>query len=351
MGETKKEINKVMSGKQRIDAALKGEWPDKTPVMLHNFLMAAKEYGVSMKTYREDPETIAKAHIHAIEKYGLDGALIDIDTATLAGAVGVPVDFPENDAARVHEPAISSLEMVKDLEPIDISKDERIQIWVESCRIIKNHYGDEKFIRGNCDQAPFSLASMMRTPAEWMMDLMMGNELVFKLLDYCTDACCQFIDLMIQSGVDMVSNGDSPAGPEMISPDMYEMFALPYEKKVVEQAHKSGKPYLLHICGNTDIILDKMVETGADALELDYKTNIQLVHDVCNKENVTFVGNIDPAGVIAFGTPALVEEKTNEILALFQDNPRLIMNAGCAIPAETPSENIMTLVETTRNYR
>ena len=137
----------------------------------------------------------------------------------------------------------------------------------------------------------------------------------------------------------------------MISPEMYEIFALPYEKKVVEQAHKSGIPYLLHICGDTDIILDKMVKTGTDALELDYETNIELVHDVCKKENVTFSGNIDPSGVIAFGTPGLVEEKTKEILALFKDNPRLIMNAGCAIPAETPSENIMKLVETTRNYR
>ncbi len=339
-----------MNGKQRIDAALKGEWPDKRPVLLHNFLMAAREYGVSMKAYREDPEVIAKVHIHAIEKYDLDGALIDVDTATLAGAVGVPVDFPENDPARVHEPAISSLEMVRDLEPVDISKDTRIQIWLESCRLIKGYYGDEKYIRGNCDQAPFSLASMMRTPSEWMMDLMMGENLVFKLLDFCTDATCQFINLMVQTGVDMVSNGDSPAGPEMISPDMFEMYALPYEKRVVEQAHKSGTPYLLHICGNTDIILDKMVESGADVLELDYKTNIQLVHDICKKEKVTFSGNIDPSGVVAFGSTGLVEEKTKEILDSFKNNPRLIMNAGCAIPAETPAENIKKLVEITRNY-
>ena len=51
---------------------------------------------------------------------------------------------------------------------------------------------------------------MMRTPSEWMMDLVMEDELVFKLLHFCTDACCQFIDLMSQTGVDMVSNGDSP---------------------------------------------------------------------------------------------------------------------------------------------
>jgi uroporphyrinogen decarboxylase len=313
--------------------------------------MAAREYGVTMKEYRENPETIAKAHIHAIEKYGLDGGLIDVDTATIAGAVGVPVDFPEDDTARVHEPSLAALEMVKDLEPVDISKNERIQIWLESCRIIKEHYGEEKYIRGNCDQAPFSLASMMRTPSEWMMDLVMGDELVFQLLDFCTDACSQFIDLMVQTGVDMVSNGDSPAGPEMISPEMYEMFALPYEKKIVERAHQWEKPYLLHICGNTDIILERMVETGADALELDYKTNIQLVYDVCKREHVTFIGNIDPSGVIAHGTPGLVEEKATEILTLFRDNPRLIMNAGCAIPAETPPENIERLVETPRNFR
>ena len=60
--------SQIVNGKQRIDAALKGEWPDKVPVLLHNFLMAAREYGVSMKSYREDPEIIAKAHIHAIEK-------------------------------------------------------------------------------------------------------------------------------------------------------------------------------------------------------------------------------------------------------------------------------------------
>lgn len=155
---------------------------------------------------------------------------------------------------------------------------------------------------------------------------------------------------MAQTDVDMVSNGDSSAGPEMISPEMYQKYALPYEKKIVEEAHKFNKPYLLHICGNTDIILNKMLETKADCLELDYKTNIQLVHNLCKKENITFSGNIDPSGVLAFGTPRLVEEKTREILTIFKNNPRLIMNAGCAIPAETPSANIIKLVEVTRNY-
>ena len=83
-----------MTGHQRITSALKGEWPDKRPIMLHNFMMAAHEAGMNMKEYRSNPEKAAKAHIEAVEKYDLDGVLIDFDTATLAAAVGVPVEDP-----------------------------------------------------------------------------------------------------------------------------------------------------------------------------------------------------------------------------------------------------------------
>ena len=130
----------MMNGYQRINAALNGEWPDKMPVMLHNFMMAAKEAGISQKEYREDPEKIAKVHIQAVEKYGYDGVLIDVDTATLAGAVGVPVDFPEDDPARAHGSALSSLEEVEDLQAVDLSKNERIGIWLESCRLVKKYF-------------------------------------------------------------------------------------------------------------------------------------------------------------------------------------------------------------------
>ena len=71
-------------------------------------------------------------------------------------------------------------------------------------RLLKDYYKDEIYIRGNCDQASFSLASMMRGAQTWMIDLMMGDEeYVNLLLEYCTDASIQFINLMSQTGCDM----------------------------------------------------------------------------------------------------------------------------------------------------
>ena len=340
-----------MNGYQRIMAALRGEKPDKVPVMLHNFMMAAKEHNVTMEQYRNNPELIAECFIAAVDKYNYDGILVDIDTVTLAGAVGVPVDFPVNDPARSHIGNIRNLEDVVHMKPAKIEDYKYIQIWLEAVRLLKDYYKNEIHIRGNCDQAPFSLASMMRGAQNWMVDLMVGmDEHINLLLDYCTDACSQFIKLMKQTGCDMVSNGDSPAGPEMISAEMYLKYAMPYEKKIVEEAHNLNLAYALHICGNTDVILEHMLLTGADAFELDYKTDITKIFNSFHDTKV-FIGNIDPSGVLAFGTVGDVQKRTLELLSVYQDSNRFILNAGCAIPPNTPSENLKMMIDTARNFR
>ena len=104
---------------------------------------------------------------------------------------------------------------------------------------------------------------------------------------------------------------------------------------------------MLHICGNTDLILDRMVTTGADSLELDYKTDIHKAEEMM-RGKIVFSGNIDPSGVIALGTPELVIDKTIELLEIFKDNPRLILNAGCAIPSITPPDNLFAMISTAR---
>jgi uroporphyrinogen decarboxylase len=339
-----------MNGYERINAALNGEKPDKVPVMLHNFMLAAREYNITMEQYRNDPRLIADCFIASIEKYRYDGILIDIDTVTLAGAVGVPVDFPKDDPARSHEGNVRYLEDVFDLKPVRIENYRYVQHCLESVRILADYFRDEIYVRGNCDQAPFSLASMMRGAQTWMLDLMMGTpEQISCLLDYCLDVTSQFISLMSQTGCHMVSNGDSPAGPEMISSEMYEKYALPYETRLASLAHSKGMKYALHICGNTDVILDKMVSTGADAIDLDYKTDIKKIYNAFH-DKTTLVGTIDPSGVIALGTPDDVRAKVLEILNVYKGSCRLILNAGCAIPPTTPPVNIKTLIETAREF-
>jgi len=61
----------------------------------------------------------------------------------------------------------------------------------------------------------------------------------------------------------------------------------------------------------------------------------------------TFVGNLDPT-LLAMGTPAAVEKETRALLAAFAGEPRFILNAGCAIPATTPPENLRAMIRAAR---
>jgi len=277
--------------------------------------------------------------------------MIDVDTVTLAGAVGVPVDFPVDQPAQAAGVRIQSLEEVNDLAPVDIRGYRGVQVWLEATSILRHHFGNDIFIRGNCDQSPFTLASLIRGLEPWMLDLANSDnhELVHRLLEYSTGITLQFIQLMSETGAHMTSNGDSVAGPELISPAMFRTFALPYERKIVERSHSLGLPYFLHICGNTSRIIDEMLETGSDGLELDYRTDAAMAHAKM-KDRAVFIGNIDPSGVLALGTPQLVEEKTRELLNIFIDTPRFILNAGCAIPPITPLENLRAMINAARSF-
>lgn len=339
-----------MNGHQRITAALTGNMPDCRPVMLHNFLQAAEQSGINMKQYRESPELAAKCLIESVERYGLDGVLFDVDTALLASAIGIPTDYPDIEPARTHLPLLEDLTEVDKLEEVNISKSVRVQHALETVRLLKGYFKDEIYVRGNCDQSPFSLATMVRTPANFLMDLMLDEENAVKLLQYTTKISKQLIELMAQTGADMLSNGDSPAGPEMISPDMYRTFALPYEKIISDHAHACGKAYLLHICGNTDLILEDMISIGMDAVELDYKTSVHKIYDVM-QNHCTLFGTVDPSGILTLGSPDKVEEKTLELLNIYAQSPRLVVNAGCAIPRNAPHENIKRFVDVTHNWQ
>lgn len=333
-----------MNGRERILAALRGGPVDKVPVMLHNFLMAAREAGVPMSEFRRSGRAIARSFIRAVETYGYDGVLVDVDTVMLAGAAGVPVDLPEDMPARSHGSLLARLDDVAGLKPVRVEDYFEVRAAVEAVSLLKDHFGDEIAVRGNCDQCPFSLAGLIRGLAGWMTDLVEGpGARVAELLDYAAGMAKQFLGLMAEAGADVLSNGDSPAGPDMISPRMYRTFAQPYEALIAAEAHRLGRPYILHICGRTDLILEDMAATGADGLELDHKTDMRLARERLAGKTA-FVGNIDPSGVLALGTPALVEERTRELLGIFAGTPRFILNAGCAIPAETPSENIKAMI-------
>ncbi len=338
-----------MNSLQRVQAVLRGQTPDLVPVCLHNFMMAAREAAIPMERYRTDPQAIARAHLTALEKYGHDCILIDTDTTMLAEAMGAKSKCAPDEPGRIMAPAIQSLEEVDRLKVVNPQTDGRIPALIESIRLINKQVGGEVAIRGNADQAAFSLACLVRGIEDFLVELALDpdNPAIHKLLEVCYQSHLAVHRALSKAGAHFTSMGDSLAGPDVTSPKMFERFALPYHVRLVKDLAAEGIVVVIHICGNTTKILDLLAEYDPCGFELDYKTDAQRAKQTVGSHHVLF-GNIDPSGVIARGTPEEVRESTRQLIAVWKPGARFVLNAGCALPPTTPPENVRAMIETAR---
>src|ERR1035441_3526044 len=143
--------------------------------MLQHFMHAAREAHVTMAEFRQDPRALARSFIQSVERYSLNGVMVDVDTAALAaraGALGWRGDFPADDPAVARGSRLASLADLDTLPPPDIARYPVVQVWVEAVRLFCVHDDNEVFIRRNCDQCPFALAAMVRGMEGWLTDIM-----------------------------------------------------------------------------------------------------------------------------------------------------------------------------------
>ncbi|MGA2072439.1 MAG: uroporphyrinogen decarboxylase family protein [Terriglobia bacterium] len=337
----------TMNSLERVQAVISGKIPDRLSVCLHNFMMAAREARIPMERYRVDPKAIAQVHLEAWEKYGHDCILIDTDTTLLAEAMGARPECAPDEPGRIVRPAIESLAQVDRLKVINPECDGRIPALLEAVRLLAKQVGGEVAIRGNADQMAFDLACMVRGTEEFLMELASepDNPAIRELFEICFESHLAVHRALVKAGAHLTSLGDSLAGPDVISPKMFDRFARPYEERLVKTLVAEGIFTVVHICGDTTKILPFLAQYDFCGFELDYKTEAAVAKNTVGARHVLF-GNIDPSGVLARGSPQEVRAATRQLMSIWKPGGLFVLNAGCAIPPTTPPENIHALIDT-----
>ena len=154
----------------------------------------------------------------------------------------------------------------------------------------------------------------------------------------------------IEQGAHATSIGDSPSGPDVISPEYYREFAYPYVEKLAKRLKDKDVTLAYHICGNATPIIDDMVNSGADIIEIDQKSD-QIAVKKSAAGKATLLGPVDPSDVMAYGTPEMVEEKCLEALENLSPGGGFILGPGCALPPITPDENIDAMIEAAKKFQ
>ena len=326
---------------------------DRVPVDLHNFMVTPRFLGVTdYAEFFRDGEAMAEAQIKAWERYGHDVVMVENGTAALAEACGVQVEYLKDSAPVAKTPAISSLDEVDNLKVPDPYKDPLLSELLKTTRIVVEEIGDRVFVMGRADQGPFSLACEIRGMSAFLLDLALGKKLdkIHQLLDFCRSVSERYVIAQIEQGAHATSIGDSPSGPDVISPKYYREFAYPYVKDLVNNIKKKDIILAYHICGNSTPIIEDMVSTGTAILEIDQKAD-QQASKAAAAGKATLLGPIDPSEVMANGTPELVMEKCNEALENLSPGGGFILGPGCALPTNTPDENIDAMIEAAKKFK
>lgn len=344
---------KEMNSVERTMRTLSFEQVDRVPVDLHNFMLTPRFMDVKdFSSFYRDGEAMAEGQIKAWKRFGHDVLLVENGTAALAEACGVQVLYQEDSAPVASKPAISSLDEVDTLKIPDPYKDPLLSELLKSTRIVVEEIGDQAFIMGRADQGPFSLACEIRGMSEFLLDLAMGEEhdKVHHLLDFCRQVSERFAVAQIEQGAHATSIGDSPSGPDMVSPAYYREFAYPYMEKLVRNLKEKNIILAYHICGNATPIIEDMIKTGAAIIEIDQKSDQKKVKQAAAGK-ATLLGPVDPSEVMASGTPELVIEKCIEALENLSPGGGFILGPGCALPPTTPDENIDAMIETAKRFK
>jgi uroporphyrinogen decarboxylase len=266
----------------------------------------------------------------------------------VAEAAGSKVTLPDYSAPYISEFAIKDPADLDKLEIPDPANFHKFTIIREAVAILKEEAGD--FVSIGCGLAgPLTTANNLRGAEKLMKDIYTNPEFVRKLLDFSVRSSIPFIREIAKWEVN-ISVADPVASGSLISPKVFREFAFPYLQQMIGEISAVSKPPSLHICGNTNRILEGMADTGAGTLSLDSLVDLA---DAKGKVGgrVIISGNVRPAETMYLGTTATVEGNVKECIRKGYDSPKgYVLGLGCGLPFRTPSENIHAFFDAARKY-
>lgn len=100
----------------------------------------------------------------------------------------------------------------------------------------------------------------------------------------------------------------------------------------------------MHIRGDIAHILEDMISSGADCLEIDHKVDLGYAKKIVGNR-VCLKGNLAPSELFLQGTPEQVYLEAKGCIEIANGKGGFILNPGCEVSPGTPPENIIAMMK------
>jgi MtaA/CmuA family methyltransferase len=304
-----------------------------------------ERYGWKFPEIHTDARKMANMAASTFHLFGFESAVVPFDMGVEAEALGSKVNYYAH-ATDILYPTISQhpAEKVEDLNlqiPSDLASAGRIPLVTEAIRILKEEVGNQVAI-GSWVLGPYTLAGQLLDLSQLAKAAFKKKDLVGKLLDHLAGVLIQIINIYRRAGADYITVREMGAGPDILSPRMFESLIRPPLRRIFDEIES---PKVLHICGDTNAIIDQMVLCGADALSVEKKNNVTETRKKLGPDVLIF-GELDAYGVLSQGKPDDVDRAVKEAV----ERGVNAIWPGCDIWPMVPKENMEALMVSARKY-
>ncbi len=335
-----------MNLKERFLNKLQGKEVDVTPVgctTTYGVVDLMTKCGYERPLADTDPKAMTELGYAGYQYAGFEWVkAMGWDIAALSEALGCEMGTPKIDR-QFYINKFPYADGIDNLEfPSDFLSRGRFPAFKENIRLLKERAGGQVAVFGETEGA-FTCAANLVGPEQFIKWAIKKPDLLAKTLDVTKQAAIAAANFAFDNGVDFFVFAEPTSGPALLNPRLYEKLVMPVEKEIVSQVKG---PVVLHICADTDPIIEFMCQTGAAGLSIEEKADLKRAVEIAHRYGVKIFGNVATATTMFSGTPEEVYKESIKAL----ENGTDFLCPGCGIAPRSPLENIVQMKKARDDY-
>ena len=291
-----------------------------------------------------NPDYACEVTLQPLERFPLDAAILFSDILTIPHAMKLGLEFEAGEGPKIARPVRSTADVDALFVP-DPAKE--LRYVVDAVSLIRRELKGRVPLIGFAG-SPWTVGTYMvegggsKTFAHIKGMMYANPALLHRMLDVVTRATTAYLNAQIEAGAQAVMVFDTWGGS--LAPAQYREFSLEYMARIVAglTREREGRrvPAVLFTKGGGRW-LDQMAATGADALGVDWTTDLADARAL-TEGKVGLQGNLDPC--VLYAPPETVREEVGRVLASYGTGHGHVFNLGHGIHPDVNPEHAGAMV-------
>lgn len=340
-----------MTSRERVFAAVTLEsLPDQVPVCPLLMTRGIREGNVRVDEVLLDGEAQAKAKIKAHQKFGGDVVIAGTDLFTPVENLGAVLEYlPYAQPSLVTHPAPTKEDFYR-LKETYVSKGfnpekGRLRAIQQEIRTFVKEGWKDTHALATPVGGPITTAQMVTGTNEFFTYLADDPEYAKEIIELAFDCVKNICKMMFEAGIDVCNILDPFCSSDILPPDLYREFGLPYQKKLFAYINEISGIGFTHTCTYTQPIWPDIASNGCFNFNGDMYPGMDVAKRTIG-DRISLMGTLSPYSTLTHGTPEDVANEVKKLAAEVGYNGGFICMPGCDIDWTVPEENMRALIDT-----